>query len=120
MATTIGSANPAATQASDVELAVFIPEIWADAVRASFKKSLVMGNLAVDYSSLLTGGGDITNTYNILDGYLYVNFDFEFSEADKFRIKILEENNIVYRGKLIATSEETQNFLADNNEYYYE
>lgn len=67
MATTIGSANPAATQASDVELAVFIPEIWADAVRASFKKSLVMGNLAVDYSSLLTGGGDTVNVPSVAD-----------------------------------------------------
>ena len=40
MATTIGSANPVASQASDTELAVFIPEIWAQAVRASFKKKL--------------------------------------------------------------------------------
>jgi len=38
MATTTGLANPAASQASDTELAVFIPEIWAQAVRASFKK----------------------------------------------------------------------------------
>ena len=67
MATTIGSANPVASQASDTELAVFIPEIWADAVRASFKKSLVMGNLAVDYSSLLTGGGDTVNVPSVAD-----------------------------------------------------
>ena len=58
MATTTGLANPAASQASDTELAVFIPEIWADAVRASFKKSLVMGNLATDFSSLVSAGGD--------------------------------------------------------------
>ena len=36
MATTTGLAIPAASQASDTELAVFIPEIWAQAVRASF------------------------------------------------------------------------------------
>ena len=67
MATTIGSANPAATQASDVELAVFIPEIWSDAVRASFKKNLVMGNLAVDYSALLANGGDTVNVPSVAD-----------------------------------------------------
>ena len=39
---------------------------------------------------------------------------------ERFKIKILEENKVIYRGKLIATTEETQNFLADNNEYYYE
>ena len=67
MATTIGAANPAATYASDAELAVFIPEIWADAVRASFKKNLVMGNLGNDYSSLLSGGGDIVNVPSVAD-----------------------------------------------------
>ena len=67
MATTTGLANPAASYASDVELAVFIPEIWADAVRASFKKSLVMGNLAVDYSSLLSSGGDTVNVPSVAD-----------------------------------------------------
>ena len=67
MATTIGSANPVASQASDTELAVFIPEIWTDAVRASFKKSLVMGNLAVDYSSLVSAGGDTINIPSVAD-----------------------------------------------------
>lgn len=67
MATSTGLANPAASQASDTELAVFIPEIWTDAVRASFKKSLVMGNLATDYSSLVTGGGDTIHIPSVAD-----------------------------------------------------
>lgn len=67
MATTIGSANPVASQASDTELAVFIPEIWSDAVRASFKKSLVMGNLATDYSALLANGGDQVHIPSVAD-----------------------------------------------------
>jgi hypothetical protein len=67
MATTIGSANPAASQASDTELAVFIPEIWAQAVRASFKKNLVMTNVGTDYSSLVSGGGDTVNIPSVAD-----------------------------------------------------
>ena len=42
MAQSTGLANPAASYASDTELAVFIPELWAEAVRASFKKNLVL------------------------------------------------------------------------------
>ena len=38
MATSTGLANPAASYASDTELDVFIPEVWAQAVRASFKR----------------------------------------------------------------------------------
>ncbi len=67
MATTIGSANPVASQASDTELAVFIPEIWSQAVRASFKKNLVMTNVGTDYSSLVTGGGDTVNIPSVAD-----------------------------------------------------
>ena len=67
MATTTGLANPAASQASDTELAVFIPEIWAQAVRASFKKNLVMTNVGTDYSSLVSAGGDTVNIPSVAD-----------------------------------------------------
>ena len=67
MATSTGLANPAASQASDTELAVFIPEIWSQAVRASFKKNLVMTNLGTDYSSLVSGGGDIVHIPSVAD-----------------------------------------------------
>jgi hypothetical protein len=63
---------------------------------------------------------NVINTYIIQDGYVYVNFDFIFLENDRFRIEILQGNDIIYRGKLIATAEETQNYQTDNNEYYYE
>ena len=67
MATSTGLANPAASQASDTELAVFIPEIWAQAVRASFKKNLVMANVGTDYSSLVAAGGDTVNIPSVAD-----------------------------------------------------
>ena len=43
---------------SGTENAVFIPELWGDAIRSTFKKNLVLGALANDYSSLIAGGGD--------------------------------------------------------------
>ena len=67
MATSTGLANPAASQASDTELAVFIPEIWSEAVRASFKKNLVLGELSNDYSSLLSAGGDTVHVPSVAD-----------------------------------------------------
>jgi hypothetical protein len=67
MATSTGLANPAASQASDTELAVFIPEIWSAAVRASFKKNLVMTNIGTDYSSLVSAGGDTVNIPSVAD-----------------------------------------------------
>ena len=67
MATSTGLTNPAASYASDTELAVFIPEVWAQAVRASFKKGLVLGNLGTDFSSLVSGGGDTVHIPSVAD-----------------------------------------------------
>ena len=58
---------PTAEQTLKTELDVFIPEIWADSILASFKKSLVLGNLATDYSSLVSGGGDKINIPTMKD-----------------------------------------------------
>ena len=62
----------------------------------------------------------VPNAYIVQNGFLNLNFDFTFVEGDRFQIKILELTNVIYRGKLIATSEDTQKYLNDNNEYYYE
>jgi len=43
---------------SGTETAVFIPELWSDAIRSTFNKNLVLGSFANDYSSLISGGGD--------------------------------------------------------------
>lgn len=53
------------------------------------------------------------------DGYLTLTFDFTFVENQKFQVKIFNDI-IYYRGKLMVTSQNTQNFKASNNLYYYE
>ena len=56
-------ATTATVPAADImlktsELDVFIPEMWADSIRASFKKNLKLAPFSTDYSSILAGGGD--------------------------------------------------------------
>ena len=57
MATT--SNIPADDQYLKAELDVFIPEVWGDAIKASFDQNLVLGALANDLSGLVAGGGDL-------------------------------------------------------------
>ena len=52
---------------SSSELAEFIPEIWGDYIRASFKQALKLGVLANDYSSLVSGGGDKIHIPSLAD-----------------------------------------------------
>lgn len=62
----------------------------------------------------------IYNTYYFVDGYLKLNFELDILEGQKFQIKITENNEVVYRGKLMATSQNTQTFKALKDLYYYE
>lgn len=62
----------------------------------------------------------IANTYTILDGYLTINFDFTFKNKDRFQFNIFGDNDIVFRGKIYATSEETQDYKQTNGVYRYE
>jgi len=61
---------------------------------------------------------DVDNTYVITDGNLFLTFEYTFTENQKFQIK-LEETEIVYRNKLISTSQNPQEYKLTNNLYYY-
>ncbi len=76
-----------------------------------------------DFLLLQDGSYFVTKTespYYYLDGYLYLNFELDILEGQKFQIKITENNNVLYRGKLMATSQPTQTFKASKDLYYYE
>jgi hypothetical protein len=62
---------------------------------------------------------DVRNTYTIDNGYMLVNFDYEFTEKQRFSIKIYDESGVVFRGKILATSQETQNYKQTLNVYEY-
>jgi hypothetical protein len=60
----------------------------------------------------------VENTYLVTDGNLFLEFDYEFIENSKYQIRITENNEVVYRGKLIATSQTPQDYKLTNNIYY--
>jgi hypothetical protein len=65
-------------------------------------------------------GFSFTNNYYILDGYLYLKFDKEFNESDKYRITLRQNDEVIYRGKIKATSQEPQEYQQTKDKYYYE
>ena len=62
----------------------------------------------------------VTNTYIVSDGVMTINFDFDFTNKEKFEIKITENDNVVYRGKIIATTQDSQDFKLTKDLYFYE
>ena len=63
---------------------------------------------------------EVDNTYVILNGIMTIDFDFDFTNKEKFEIKITENNNVVYRGKIIATTQDSQDYKMTKDLYFYE
>ena len=93
-----GFATTATSQAADTELAVFIPELWGDAVRASFKKNLVLANVGTDLSSLAAGGGDtihipsVADVPNVVAKAPHVAFDYTSATEDSLSLALTTHN----------------------------
>ena len=62
----------------------------------------------------------IANTYSITDGELSIEFTYDFTGKDKYSLKLNENTEVVYRGKLIVTDQQAQDYKLTNGLYYYE
>lgn len=52
--------------------------------------------------------------------YMYVIFDLIVSEGSKYSFKITDESSVVYRGRIIVTDQEPQEYDPTTKYYVYE
>ena len=87
-------ATTATSQEVDTELAVFVPEMWADAVRASFKKNVVLASPGSDLSFMAANGGDTIRIPTVADvpavvaKAAHVAFDYTSATEDSFTLDL--------------------------------
>jgi len=62
----------------------------------------------------------IENLHIYANGLITITFDLNVFEKDKFQLKILEGTGVIYRDKIFVTSQNTQEFKATKDHYYYE
>lgn len=62
---------------------------------------------------------EIPNTYEVINGEMFVAIDLDVNEGDKFDLKITELDQVIYRGKVVATSQEPQEYKLNTNAYYF-
>ena len=53
------------------------------------------------------------------DGYTKITFDLVTREDGKYQFTLFADTDIVYRGKIWATSQDTQEYKQSNNYYEY-
>lgn len=60
------------------------------------------------------------NTFTVTDGILTVVFDYNFTNKQRFSIKIEDiKDSLIYRGKLICLDDETQDVKQSKDYYIY-
>ena len=64
---------------------------------------------------------DVENTFVIGNGKLSVTFDYDFRVEGRYEITISNEDDteVAYRGIILATSQETQEYKLTNDKFYY-
>ena len=62
----------------------------------------------------------VTNVCTTLNGVTSVNFDYNFNDKGKYQIKLTDVNGVVYRGKIMATSQDSQDYRMTKDLYFYE
>lgn len=55
--------------------------------------------------------------YYVYNGFLHFRFEFTFSDNDKYTFTLLDENEIIYKGKIIATEQISQDYKLSYNKY---
>ena len=61
----------------------------------------------------------LSNSYVITDGILIIAYSFTFEKDSKYQVKITESANVVFRGKLIAIDQSTQQYDPTDGLYTY-
>jgi len=72
------------------------------------------------YDETLQTNDTIENTYTYTNGMLSIEFYLECTESQKFKLKISQEEDVIYRDKIFVTAQNTQEFKATKDHYYYE
>jgi hypothetical protein len=72
------------------------------------------------YNETLQTSENLDNEYMTVNGIMSIGFDLECIEGAKYQIKITEDDTVIFRGKLFATTQNTETFKATKDLYYYE
>ncbi len=60
-----------------------------------------------------------SNSYVISNERLQITFAFTFVDKDRHQVKITEGTEVVYRGKIVTTTQEPQDFKQTDGHYIY-
>lgn len=71
------------------------------------------------YNETTREATEIPNTYTFSDGIMSISYTYTFNEGAKFQVKVTQGERVIFRGKLIAISQDTQDYNPIDGIYTY-
>jgi len=72
------------------------------------------------YNEATQQSSTIETLYVYANGLATITFDLECTENQKFQVKLMQGEDVIYRDKIFVTSQDTQEYKATKDLYYYE
>ena len=82
------------------------------------KKDFLSVTITDNFKSI---SNSLDNTFDVLNGKLVITFDYSFRDEGRYDIAITYTNTleVAYRGILVATNQNTQDYRLTNGKFYY-
>ena len=85
----------------------------------------VTGVVGVDFLSLTITDSfkgtsvSVSNTFDVVDGEIILTFDYTFTNDNSYSIAIryINTSEVIYRGFILATTQDTQDYSLTKSEY---
>ena len=89
--------------------------------------SFIEGSIQEDFLSVVITdsfkdvSNSLDNTFDVLNGKLIITFDYDFRSESRYDVAVtyINTSEVIYRGAMVATTQETQEYKLTNEKYYY-
>lgn len=64
---------------------------------------------------------EVDNVFDVLKGKLVIDFDYDFRSESRYKTTITYTNTgeVIYRGILVSTTQDSQEYLLTKDKFYY-
>ena len=89
--------------------------------------SFIEGSIQEDFLSVVITdsfkdvSNSLDNTFEVLNGKLIITFDYDFRSESRYDVAVtyINTSEVIYRGAMVATTQETQEYKLTKDKYYY-
>ena len=108
------------------EVQAFVDRVSADSGIIE-DDGCIKDSIQEDYLSLIVTDNfksesvSLENTFEIQEGKVVLTFDYDFRSESRYDVVInyINTSEVIYRGAMVATTQETQEYKLTNDKYYY-